>query len=152
MLFIAFCVAAIPVQASGSTTTYQDAQWLTSMSRYTKILVNDMEGISEAATNSDFISLNIYASALYDDSIAATKESNKYNVSPALQPTKTEFNNALYYSKQASSNIILGINELNKGNADEAIRYINLATSYINKFTEHIENANSLLKKYDQNL
>ena len=152
MLFIAFSVVTLPVQASDSTIKYQDAQWLAAMSRNAPIVGNDMTSVSAAASSSDYVSLSNYGSALYYDSIAAIDDSNMYDVSPALQPTKDEFEKAIYDSRDAGSNIVSGMYELNQGRTDESIKYLTLAADNTDECQRHTETATRLLDEYNSNL
>jgi hypothetical protein len=75
-----------------------------------------------------------------------------YDVSPALQPTKDEFEKAIYDSKDAGSNIVSGIYELNQGKTDESIKYLTLAADNIDECQRHTKIATRLLDEYNSNL
>lgn len=136
----------------GSTTNYQDAQWLDATSRNAPIVGNDMTNVAEAADNLDYVSLSNSGSALYYDSVAAIDESNMYEVSPALQPTKDEFEEALYDSRDAGSNTVSGIYEFNQGRTDESVKLLTLAIDNIDDCQTHMETAIRMLDKYQSNL
>ena len=135
-----------------SSTDYQDLQWITVMSRNAQILGNDMSNVGEAATNLDYVSLSGYGSTLYDDSVAAIDDSNTYDVSPALQPTKDEFEKAMDDSKDAGSNTVSAMDELDQGRTDEAIKYLTLTNDNIEACKRHVETATSLLNEYNSKL
>lgn len=139
-------------KVEASSTNYQDAQWLTAMSRNAPIVGNDMTSVSAVVSSSDYVSLSNYGSALYYDSIAAIDDSNMYDVSPALQPTKDEFEKAIYDSKDAGFNIVSGIYELNQGRTDESIKYLTLAADNIDECQRHTKTATRLLDEYNSNL
>ncbi|MGB9929493.1 MAG: PEGA domain-containing protein [Methanosarcina sp.] len=131
---------------------YQDTDRAAVMSRNAFIIADDASKIGDASADSDFVSVSFYASALYFDSLKAIEDSNKY-VSPALQPAKDEFEDALHYGRrEGGSNIVLGIDEINQGRTDEGIKYINTAVSDLNKCTEHTNTANKVLEKYQTKL
>lgn len=135
-----------------SSTNYQDVQWIAASTRYSQIIGNDLSNVGEASRNSDFESMSNYGSTLYYDSEAAIEECNKYEVSSSLKPAKYEFEKALYYSRDAGSNIVSAVYELNQGRTDEAKNYLTLAADDMNKCHEHTENAARLLDEYKSNL
>ena len=134
------------------TAKYQDADWAAVMSRNAFIIADDASKIGDASADSDFVSVSAYGSALYFDSLKAIEDSNKYEVSPALQPTKDEFEDALHYAREGGSNIVSGIDEINQGRTDEGTKYINAAVSDLNKCTEHTNTANKMLEEYQAKL
>ena len=122
------------------------------VSQYSPMIGNDMTSASEAASNYDYVSMSNSGSALYYDSLTAIQESNKYEVSPALQPTKDEFEASLHYSWKAGSNIVSAINELNKGRTDESVKLLTSAADNMDDCGTHMKTATRMLNEYQANL
>jgi len=138
-----------PVKSETKPTTYyQDTQWISITTQYSEIIGNDMKNIATAAENSDYISMSNYGSALYYDSEAAIEESQKYEVSSAIQPAKDEFERALYYSRDAGSDIVSAVYELNQGRNDEAKAYMTSASSNMKACGTHTKKAAHIVDDY----
>ncbi len=137
-----------------SISGYHDNQWLNAVGINAPLVAEDMYETSNAADTSDYDSLSYYAEELYCDSQVALNESSMYGVSPELQPTKDEYEQAMSYAHEAGNQIMLGVEELDTS-GEETYGYrqhIDLAIKKIDECKNHTRNADRLLKEYQSNL
>ena len=108
-----------------------------------------MNYISDAATNSDYMALSIYANALFKDSQKAMDNSDLYKVSPDLQGTKNEYRLSMVDANWAAFYLSAGVEDRNKGDIQTASSDLNQATQLMKSSGQHANNVTVLLKVYN---
>lgn len=147
------------LQQSAQTTTatktvYDDSLWINIVATDTSStgnLITDMNNVGYACSNADTVGMTqigMYAGDLYESTNAALQHSNSYNVSPKLQSTKDEYNQALADINMASRLIIGAVDAYNTGDTDTCISSMKTAKTYIDSGSQHFTTAVSLLDAY----
>lgn len=134
-----------------AASNYQDVEWLLTFTTDTTIVANDLKYISDAATNSDYTALSIYANSLFKDSQKAMDNSNLYKVSPDLQGTKNEYRLSMVDANWAAFYLSAGVEDRNKGDIQTASSDLNQATQLLESSEQHANNVTALLKVYNSN-
>lgn len=148
--------ASAPTPAKA--TTYDDAEWINVVvadTSATSTLMTDMTNVGNACTNAEsvgMIQIGIYAGYLYESSNAAFQRSNSCSVSPELQPTKDEYDQALSDINTGSRFIIGAVDAYNEGDADTAISTFELAKTFIDSGGQHFVTATNLLNAYNKKM
>lgn len=139
-----------------TVASYDDAQWISTMVTDTSIMQPDMQNVGTIASNietaEDMNSLATYSGYLYDSTQTALINSNKYNVSPDLQPAKDEYNQGISDINLACAYIYQSVTEFNSGNLNQATSLMEDAKTYINSGTVHITRAATLLEGYNKKM
>lgn len=149
-------------QQSVQTTTatknvYDDSLWINVVATDTSStgnLITDMNNVGYACSNADTVGMTqigIYAGNLYESTNAALQHSNSYGVSPELQSTKDEYNQALVDINMASRLIIGAVDAYNTGDTDTCISSMKTAKTYTDSGGQHFTTATSLLEAYKKN-
>ena len=107
-----------------------------------KILKADLEGVSDAANNSDYIMLAIYAQNIVNDTQIAIQENDQYTVSLKLQDAQKEWRAALQDYNSAGQFLLQGANEAKNGTG--GIENFQKARTFRNSGTGHLMNASEL--------
>lgn len=146
--------------SSQSTTstkvTYDDSLWInvvaTDMSS-SGAVITDMNNVGYACSNADTVGMTqigIYAGNLYESTNAALQRSNSYSVSPELQSTKDEYNQALEDINMASRLTIGAVDAYNTGDTETCISSMKMAKTYTDSGSQHFITAASLLEEYNK--
>ncbi len=128
-----------------SVQEYQDLEWMASVQKYCALIETDSNGISDAAQNSDFASIGLYAQYLVDDTQVAIEDNDKYTVSPSFEDAQKEWRLGLQNYNSAGQSMELAANEMENENYDKAVEYIEKATTFTNSGTFHLNRATAFL-------
>ena len=123
-------------------SAYQDITWGANVQKHLKILKADLEGVSDAANNSDYIMLAIYAQNIVNDTQIAIQENDQYTVSLKLQDAQKEWRAALQDYNSAGQFLLQGANEAKNGTG--GIENFQKARPFRNSGTGHLMNASEL--------
>lgn len=147
------------LQQSAQTTTttktvYDNSLWINTVATDTSStgsLITDMNNVEYACSNADTVGMTqigMYAGDLYESTNEALQHSNSYSVSPELQSTKDEYNQALADINMASRLIIGAVDAYNTRDTDTCISSMKTAKTYIDSGSQHFTTATSLLDAY----
>lgn len=143
-------------EAEKSITEYDDVEWINTIVSDSNKVQKDLANLDTISNNikttDDLNSLAKYSGYLYDSTQTALINSNKYNVSPELQTTKSEYDEAMSDYNLACAYIYQSVKEYNNGNAKECQSLVGDATYYINSGTGHTNKATALLNDYNEKL
>ncbi|AKB79931.1 hypothetical protein MSHOH_3448 [Methanosarcina horonobensis HB-1 = JCM 15518] len=123
-------------------STYQDIAWGTNVQKNLKILKTDLDGISGAVNNSDYVTLAVYARQTVNDTQNAIQENDQYTVSPKLQDAQNEWRMALLDYNSAGQFLLKGANEAKNGTG--GAEYFQKANVSSNSGTDHLKRASEL--------
>ncbi len=124
---------------------YQELEWMASVQKYSAIIGTDFDAIGNAADDSDLTSMGIYAQYLVDDTQDAIKENDKYTVSPSFEDAQKEWRLGLQNYNSAGQFAVLGANELDNGDYDRGVEYIDKFATFSNTGSFHLERATASL-------
>lgn len=128
----------------------QDGQWLSVVSSYSGILSKDLELVSNAVMENDYLSILLYTKPVFANSQKAIEDSEMYSVSPYLQLAKDEFRLAMILVNWAAYYLDAGIEEMNNGDQQVSTYYLEQAITNIESFHQHMDNSNTMLDSYSK--
>ncbi|AKB35299.1 hypothetical protein MSSAC_0709 [Methanosarcina siciliae C2J] len=123
-------------------SAHQDIAWGINVQNNLKILKADLDGISNATNNSDYVALAVYAQQTVNDTQNAIQENDQYTVSPKLQDAQNEWRLALQDYNAAGQFLLQGANDAKNGTM--GTEYFLNASISRNSGTEHLKNASEL--------
>ncbi|AKB82352.1 hypothetical protein MSBR3_1774 [Methanosarcina barkeri 3] len=123
-------------------SAYQDIAWGNNVQKHLRILKTDLDGVSNATNNSDYITLAVYAQQIVNDTQNATKENDQYIVSPKLQDAQKEWRAALQDYNSAGQFLLQGANEAKNGTV--GTENFLKARAFRNSGTDHLKKASEL--------
>lgn len=123
-------------------SAYQDIAWGANVQKHLKILKTDLDGVSDATNNSDYITLAIYAQNIVNDTQTAIQENDQYTVSSKLQDAQREWRLALQDYNSAGQFLLQGANEAKNGTG--GAENFQKARIFSDSGTDHLENASEL--------
>jgi hypothetical protein len=139
--------ASTPVQAAGSPSADQDAQWVSLMQNQSAIIQTDLKAISDTQTPNakdpfDAEKLSQTGQQLADDANTAIAENDNYTVSDALNESKTYWGKALENYSLGGQLTIIGAEDYKKGDKDSSLGNLGKAGKLIKS-----ANSDALLAK-----
>ncbi|HEX2919564.1 MAG TPA: hypothetical protein VHO50_00210 [Bacteroidales bacterium] len=122
-------------------SAHQDIKWITNVQKHLKILKTDLDGVSNAANNSDYATVAVYAQQIVNDTQNAILENDQYTVSPKLQDAQKEWRAALQEFNSAGQFLLQGANEAKNGtggaeNLQKARTFSDSGTAHLKKASE----------------
>ncbi|KKG14173.1 hypothetical protein EO98_09385 [Methanosarcina sp. 2.H.T.1A.6] len=123
-------------------STHQDIAWGINVQKNLKILKADLDGVSNAANNSDYTTLAVYAQQTVNDTQNAIQENDQYTVSSKLQDAQNEWRMALQEYNSAGQFLLQGANEAKNGTG--GAEYFQKAKISQNSGTDHLKRASEL--------
>ena len=101
-----------------------------------------MDGVSDAANNSDYTTLAVYAQYIVNDTQNAIQENDQYTVSPKLQDAQKEWRVALQDYNSAGQFLLQGANEAKNGTG--GVENFQKARTFSDSGTAHLKKASEL--------
>jgi hypothetical protein len=123
-------------------SAHQDIKWVANVQKHLKILKTDMDGVSDAANNSDYATVAVYAQQIVNDTQNATQENDQYTVSSKLQGAQNEWRTALQEYNSAGQFLLQGANEAKNGTG--GAENLQKARTFRNSGTDHLKRASEL--------
>lgn len=123
-------------------SAYQDITWGANVQKHLKILKADMDGVSDAANNSDYNTLAVCAQNIVNDTQNAIQENDQYTVSSKLQDAQKEWRAALQDYNSAGQFLLQGANEAENGTG--GAENFQKASTFSDSGTGHLMNASEL--------
>ncbi len=124
---------------------YQDMEWTTSVQKYGALIETDFNSIGDAADNSDFTSMGMYAQYLIADTQEAIEDNDKYTVSPSFEDAQKEWRLGLQNYNSAGQSIVLAVNKMEIEDYDKAEEYIDKFATFSDTGSFHLERATASL-------
>jgi hypothetical protein len=123
-------------------SAYQDIAWGTNVQKNLKILKTDLDVVSNAINNSDYVTLAVYAQQTVNDTQNAIQENDQYTVSLRLQDAQNEWRMALQDYNSAGQFLLQGANEAKNGTG--GAEYFQKAEISRDSGTDHLKRASEL--------
>ncbi|MDI9395897.1 MAG: hypothetical protein QM426_11035 [Euryarchaeota archaeon] len=123
-------------------SVYQDIAWAANVQKNLRILKADLDGLSNAANNSDYPALAMYAQQTVNDTQNAIQENDQYTVSPKLQNAQNEWKAALQNYNSACQILLQGANEAKNGTG--VAEYFQKSRTFSDSATDHLKRASEL--------
>lgn len=123
-------------------SAYQDIAWAANVQKNLKILKTDLDGVSNAANNSNYTALAVYAQQTVNDTQNAIQENDQYTVSSKLQDAQKEWRAGLQDYNSAGQFLLQGANEVKNGTI--GAENLQKARTLSDSGTDHLKRASEL--------
>lgn len=137
-------LTAIAVSAKPTESKYQDVEWLISVVKYSKLIVEDCTKVQTDANNSDYSALSTDMQKTVNDIQKALDENAKYRVSPKYQKAQKEWKGGLYDYRSSFKYCIQVVNDAKKGTLNS--KAMEKATQFIDAGEVHLKKAAALIE------